>query len=323
MLAAILAAVSVFLLAVAIFQRERGREREHVRMSSRLQSISRDTPEAEPESLLSEKTYSTIPRLNELLGRLTVTSDLERLLIHAGVHLRVGELVLWMGLIGMLAAAAAYALRGSLPAALVTFWIVGPGLTFTWLRRRRTKRRLAITTLLPDALEMMRSALQAGHSFNHALEMVSEEAPDPLGAEIRQALEELRLGHSVKSALHGIYLRTGIEDLRFFTTAVLLNREVGGNLSDILEVVSNTLRERFKLKGQVRALTAQGRFSAAILTALSPALVAAIQALNPQYLEPLFYTQLGRFMMVYCVCSTAFGYFLLRRIVDIKVVRTD
>jgi tight adherence protein B len=104
---------------------------------------------------------------------------------------------------------------------------------------------------------------------------------------------------------------------------VLLNREIGGNLSEIIDVVATTVRERFKLKAQVRALTSQGRFSALILSLLTPTLLAALTALNPEYLEPLYHTRNGNFALIYAACSTVFGYMLMRKIVDIKLVRTD
>ncbi len=321
MVDALLAALVILSVALALWQRERLKVHSQAHLTERLRAIARETPD-DPASLLQERHFSTIPRLNEVLARLRLTVDFERLVRHAGLRIRVGEALLWMGLAGMLIASAAFALKGSLVLAGASFW-AGPGLGIAWLRRRRRQRRQAITGQLPDALDMIRSSLQAGHSFNHALELVGEEAPEPLAAEARQVLDELRLGHPIKEALEGIYHRTGIEDLRFFTIAVLLNREIGGNLSDIIDVVTATMRERFKLKGQIRSLTAQGRMSALVLTLLTPTLVLVLTILNSEYLEPLYFTKIGRFMLGYCVLSIAFGYHLMRRIVDIKIIRTD
>lgn len=318
-----LAFFSVLTLALAFWQRERVKAREQTRLEDRLRSLTRETPDTQESLLQDEKTYSEIPKLNALLAHVRLIPDLDRLVLHAGFRIRAGEVVLWMGLVGMLAAFVVFALWGSLTSAAAAFALVGPGLPLAWLRRCRNVRRHTIMMQLPDSLEMVRSSLQAGHSLNQALEIVADESPDPISSEFRQVIEELKLGHSMKSALQGIYERTGIEDLRFFTVAILLNREVGGNLSEIIDIVAGTLRERFKLKGQVRALTAQGRFSAVILTALSPALVFALWILNPEYLQPLFFTRMGRLMLLYCSVSTLFGYWLMRRIVDIKVIRTD
>lgn len=324
MLLPLFAAASVLLFVLAFFVHARGRAREKAQLARRLSSLGRDTPiEGDALDLWQEKRHSDIRTLHELLNRVSVTEDLEKLIRHAGMKLRVGDVVLRMALVGTVAAFVVFIVRDSVWSAIGAFAFVGPFLGFTYMKRARDKRRAAIMTQMPDTLEMIRSSLQAGHSFTQALEVVAEEAPDPLAAEFRQVLDELRLGHNMKTALQGVYDRTGIQDLRFFMVAVMLNREIGGNLSEIIDVVSGTLRERFKLKGQVRALTAQGRFSALILTGLSPALMLALSILNPDYLSPLFTTKLGHMMLVYCVASTAFGYYLMRRIVDIKVIRTD
>jgi tight adherence protein B len=201
--------------------------------------------------------------------------------------------------------------------------VAGPGATLAWLRHRRRARLTRLAAQLPDALDMIRASLQAGHSLNHAFELVAEEGPDPLAAELRRVLEELRLGHPLKEALAGLHARSGLADLRFLSVAVVLNRDLGGNLSEILAEVARTVRERFKLRGQVRALTSQGRFSASVLAFLMPVLGVAISTLDPDYLEPLFHTPLGRGLLVYAVLSTAVGYWLMRRIVDIRVVRVD
>jgi tight adherence protein B len=244
--------------------------------------------------------------------------------VHAGVKLRAGEAVLWMGLLGMVSAAVVFMLKdGSLLWSAAAFVLGGPVLVFKWLKGKRKKRRGTIMKQLVDALEMIRSSLQAGHSLPQSLEAVAEEMPDPLAAEFKHVNEELRLGHPVRDALNGIYNRTGLDDLRFFIVAITLNREIGGNLSEIIGVVAATLRERFKLKAQVQSLTAQGRMSAMVLTALAPFLFVAVNFLNPEYMEPMFNTAAGRFMTGYCVGSVLFGYWLMRRIVDIKVIRTD
>jgi len=320
----VFAAVSVLLFALALFLQARTRAREKAQLARRLSSLGRDTPaEVSAVDLWHEKRHSDIQTLHEILNKISVTDDLERMARHAGLQLRVGDIVLRMGLIGMAAAFVVFMVRGSVWPALGAFVAAGPALGMFYLKRRREKRRGLIMTQLPDTLEMIRSSLQAGHSFSQALEVVAEEAAEPLAGEFRQVLDELRLGHNMKTALQGVYDRTGIQDLRFFMVAVMLNREIGGNLTEIIDSVSGTMRERFKLKAQVRALTAQGRFSALILTGLSPSLMLALSILNPDYLSPLFATKIGHVMLVYCVVSTAFGYYLMRRIVDIKVIRTD
>ena len=202
--APILAALSVALLAVWFYQRERSRAHMAAQLARRLRSLARETPEehiAEPESLLHERRHSDIQYLNELLNRVRRTSDLERLVRHAGLTLSAGQIVLWMALCGTGAALLGFGCYGSVPVAMVCFIAGGPGVVLGWLKRRRRTRRHLLATQLPDTLDMIRSSLQAGHSFNHALELIAEEGPEPLAGEFRQVLDELRLGHPVKAAI--------------------------------------------------------------------------------------------------------------------------
>ncbi len=323
LVAPLLAATAVLAIAGWLSWTQHRQATVEQRLADRLRSLSRESLPVDVGSLLQEDAVSSIELLNDVLKRLRQTDDLQRLLVHAGVKWRPGEAIVRMGMFGMLAATAAFALKGSMLWAAGAFVVCGPGLVMKWLKSKRRKRRGEIMKQLVDALEMIRSSLQAGHSLPQSLEAVAEEMPNPLAAEFRQVNEELRLGHPIREALNGIYNRTGLDDLRFFIVAITLNREIGGNLSEIIGIVSATLRERFKLKAQVRSLTAQGRMSAMVLTGLAPFLFVAVSFLNPQYMEPMFTTAAGRFMSGYCVVSVLFGYWLMRRIVDIKVIRTD
>ncbi len=321
----LLAFFSLLLLTGTAYQVSRSRAATREMVARRLEGTAQvaSTDSGAGQSLLHEKTYSDIPQLNRLLGRSTMSRNLDRMVIQAGFRVRAGEMLLWMTLLGMGSALVALLVKGSVLVALVVFVALGPGGGLWWLKRRRNARRHLIVSQLPDTLEMIRGALQAGYSLPQALESVHEEASDPIRSEIRQVTDELRLGHTMRASFQGLYDRTGVSDLRFFIIAVLLNREIGGNLSAIIDVVALTVRERFKLKAQVRALTSQGRFSALILCLLSPALLAALTFLNPEYLEPLYHTSTGNMALLYAASSTAFGYYLMRRIVDIKLVRTD
>lgn len=317
--------LSLLLPTVMAYQSARHRSAARLLLAQRLERP-QPAPRGDggsPPSLLQEKAYSDIPRLNRLLGRLSLTEPLNRLVAQAGFHIRAGEAMLWMVFLGMTSSLLVLVWKGSLLGTVATFVVCGPGGGVWWLRHRRNARRLAILAQLPDTVDMIRGALQAGYSFPQALESVCDEALDPMRAEIRQVTEELRLGRPMRAAFEGLYERTGVSDLRFLIVGVLLNRDTGSSLSEILDVVANTVRERFKLKAQVRALTAQGRFSALVLFLLAPALFLALSWLNPGYLEPLYHTRPGKFALGYGAASAAFGYFLMRRIVDIKLVRSD
>lgn len=318
----ILTFLCLLLLTFTIFQIARAHAATKAQLAKRLESLGQPGMQ-EAQSILQEKTYSDIPQLNRMLAGTEFAGAFDKLVLQAGIRMRSGEMLLWMGLLGTVFALGTLLWKGNALYAAAAFVGCGPGLGFAWLRARRKGRRGALMRQLPDTLEMIRSALQAGYSLPQALEAICEEIPDPMRTEMRQLTEELRLGNALRGAFQGLYERTGIEDLRMFTVAVLINRDVGGNLSEIIETVNTTIRERFKLKAQIRSLTAQGRFSALILSLLAPTLLLALTLINPQYLHPLYYTPVGRMALGYAAASTLFGYWVMTRIVNIKVVRTD
>ena len=321
---ALLAGLGLLLIALGAFLHTREQALDQARLSERLQAVAGESVRHDAANdLLQERTYSAIPQLNALLRGRRFTRWFGDLVGHAGIQRPTGEMVLWMGLAGGIAAWVAFvALRCGFLLAVVAGG-AGPLVVLAWLRRRRTQRRELLVRQLPDALDMIRSALQAGHGLQHAVELVAQEGPDPLAGEFRRLIEQLRLGEPVKRALEGLYGRTGVPDLRFFSISVLLNREVGGNLTDIIDVVAETIRERFKLKAQVRALTAQGRLSALVLTALAPLLLVVLSVLSAEYVAPLYQTGVGNLLLAYAATSVAIGYACMRRLTAVRVLETD
>ncbi len=322
MLLAVLIFAAILAFFFGFYAQARGRARDEEHISSRLRAISRDSSEVETRSLLQEESHSDLAWLHGLLGRVRATADLEQLVRQAGLKARVGLVVLWMVLLGSVFGAGAIML-GRSPLVAGGVFALGPFVIVKWLRRRRRSRKETIMRQVPDVMEMMRSSLQAGHSLNQAFEVISQEAPELIATQFRQVLEELRLGNSMKAALFGVLDRTGVEDLRFFVVAVLLNREIGGNLSDILGSVSQTLRERFKLKAQVKAMTSQGRFTAKLLSCLPPAVLCALTAISPRFTDPLFTKPPGQIALGIAVTLIVVGYIVMNKMVNIKAVRVD
>ena len=183
---------------------------------------------------------------------------------------------------------------------------------------QRKKRLNAFIREFPDALDMMTSALKAGHALNQALQLVGNEAPDPVGIEFKRAFEQYNLGLNIREALLNMTERIESLDLKLFITAILLQRETGGNLTEILENIGYTIRERFKLIGQIRTFTAQGRMSAGILGTLPAIFLAIISVLNPGYLQPLFKDPLGHYFIVLAVVLQVIGFIIIKKIVQIK-----
>jgi tight adherence protein B len=191
-----------------------------------------------------------------------------------------------------------------------------PLLVLLELERRRMAR---LEAQLPDALELIARALRAGHSLSFGLQMVADELPDPVGTEFGQAARQIALGLEPRAAISGIAARLRSTDIAFFVTAVLIQRETGGNLAEILENLAHVIRERFKMYGKVRALTAQTRMSANILMAMPFVMVGLLSLVNPGYTEPLFETESGRMLMLVAAAMLGIGYWLCRRLGVVRI----
>ena len=190
-----------------------------------------------------------------------------------------------------------------------------------YLHARRTQRLQAIATQLPAALDMIRSSLQAGHSVNYALEVAVDELPEPLAGELRTVLGEIRLGRSHREALENLCRRVPVLELRFFTLAVLITREVGGSLSEVLGTLAETVRDRQKLRQQILALSAQGRASAVLLFLIPPSVAVVATILRPGFLSPLVHHPTGRTLLSVAITLQLAGFLIARKIVRPKELR--
>jgi tight adherence protein B len=192
-------------------------------------------------------------------------------------------------------------------------------LPVVWLMFKRKQRMKAFAAQLPEALELIARALRAGHSLAAGFNLVGHEMSDPIGGEFSRTFEEQNLGKPLDEALGDLTKRIPNLDLKFFATAIILQRQTGGDLAEILDKIGNLVRERFKIWGQVQALTGEGRLSGIVLLALPPALFAVVYRMNPDYLMLLFTDPLGKKMLVGGIVSQLFGALMIRKIVNIRV----
>jgi tight adherence protein B len=190
---------------------------------------------------------------------------------------------------------------------------------FAWLIIKRKRRMQKFAGQLPEALELISRALRAGHSLASGFNLVAHEMSEPISKEFGRAFEEQNLGMPLESALEGLTERVPNLDLKFFATAVILQRQTGGDLAEILDKIGYLIRERFKIWGQVQALTGEGRLSGIVLLALPPALFVAVYRMNPDYLMLLFTDDLGKKMLVGGIVMQLFGALVIRKIVNIRV----
>jgi tight adherence protein B len=192
-------------------------------------------------------------------------------------------------------------------------------LPIVWLLFRRKRRLKAFAAQLPEALELIARALRAGHSLAAGFSLVAQEMSDPISSEFSRTFEEQNLGKPLEEALQDLTKRVPNLDLKFFATAIILQRQTGGDLAEILDKIGYLIRERFKIWGQVQALTGEGRLSGIVLLALPPALFVVVYRMNPDYLMLLFTDDLGKKMLVGGIISQLFGALMIRKIVNIRV----
>jgi tight adherence protein B len=205
------------------------------------------------------------------------------------------------------------------PIFVVVFGAIGAVLPFMWIKRRQRRRLEAFQAQLPDAIDMLVSAMKAGYSFQAAMNFIGQETPAPLGPEFARFYDEQRLGIDVRSALLSLQTRVDSMDLKMFVTAVLVQRESGGNLGEVLANISDIMRERFALEGELETLTAESRLSARILAALPVLVFLGMFALNPSFMRPMLQQTAGQAMLVLALVSVGLGYLVMVRISDIDV----
>lgn len=243
--------------------------------------------------------------------------DLHHLLLQSGLGWSVGQFLMRVGVAasatGLLALFTldnlAIAVLAAVPAALFPYYYV------RWKKNRRTFR---LESQLPDAIDLIARAVRAGHPLSAGLRMASEEVPEPLASEFRITFEEQRFGLPFEEALLGLGDRVEVVDVRILITAILVQREVGGNLSEILETIAETMRARFTLKRQVRVYTAQGRMSGYTLAALPILVGLLISVINPEYMQTLYLEPLGQVLLVSAGVLQIIGFLWIRRIVDVR-----
>jgi tight adherence protein B len=192
-------------------------------------------------------------------------------------------------------------------------------LPIIWLLMRRKRRLRKFAAQLPEALELIARALRAGHSLAAGMNLVATEASAPIAVEFGRTFEEQNLGIPLEEALESLTKRVPNLDLKFFSTAIILQRQTGGDLAEILDKIGHLIRERFQIWGQVQALTGEGRLSGIVLLALPPALFAVVYRMNPDYLMLLFTDEMGKKMLVGGVVMQLLGALAIRKIVNIRV----
>jgi len=281
-------------------------------------TIAEDTPESKVKALLKTGRVGPLPALDRMMGESTRGSALRRWIDQSGTSATISSVLLMAlvcaAIVGFIVGVAVRASWGLPLGAIVGFMI-----PFGILNVKRSRRMKAFEEQFPEALDLIARALKAGHAFVTGLKMVADEMPEPVGPEFRKTFDEQNFGLPLKDALTNLTDRVPHLDVRFFATAVLIQRETGGNLSEILENLAHVVRERFKILRQVRVCTAHGRMTGYVLLALPAFLCVALAFINPDHMNLLFRERMGHIMLMAAVVMQTIGYFWIRQVVKIEV----
>jgi tight adherence protein B len=265
------------------------------------------------------------PNPNNLLERLAaglnLTQTLENTLLQSGLNWPVNQLLGGMGIAALAGIILGWWLN------LFVFWPLSSllfgaalgALPYAYVRFKRQRRLTAFEEQFPEALDFLARSMRAGHAFSVSLEMLGAESPEPLGQEFRTLFNEQNLGAPMEVAFENMLRRFPLVDVRFFASSVMLQKQTGGNLSEILLRLAYVIRERVRLKGQVRAISAHGRLTAGILTAMPIVMMMALLFVAPGYLQGMARDPDGKYMILAAIASQFLGYYFIRKIIRIKI----
>lgn len=274
---------------------------------------------AEPTlQLRAKRLLSTLPPLDSWLRQMPGTQALDDFLLQTGLRLSVAQTAtLYLGLV-LLAVLAGNRLQWPPVLMLATAVLIGLAMA-AWLQHRRSQRMKQIALALPDALDLIARSMQAGHAFTSALQLAAKDSPPPLSHELRTVFEEINFGVGTAQALQALSVRVASDDVRYFVVAVIIQSETGGNLADILKSTAHLIRERQKIAGVVRVLSAEGRISALVLSVLPFALAAFMSLLNPSFVSKLWTDPMGLQLVYVSLTLMALGILWMWKLIQIRV----
>jgi tight adherence protein B len=294
----------------------RPEEQEQRSVLKRLKTGKRSTATA--SLVKARERLSAVPLVERMLsGQAELLVPLRQLIDRAGVQWSVGVLVMATVFIGLTTTVVVSSVSHYWSVGAVVGMVAAAG-PYLWLRRKASKRRATFEEQFPQAIDLIARALRAGHALPTALQMVGDESADPVGREFRILFEQQNFGLGLPDALRAFAARIDLIDARFFATTVLTQRESGGNLSEILDRLAAVIRERFKVKRQVRSVSAHGRITGLVLGFLPPAVALVLFVISPEHIRLLVDDPIGLDMAVTAIVLQIIGVLIIRRIVDVE-----
>jgi tight adherence protein B len=269
-------------------------------------------------SMLRAQSEGPLPNVDRVARQAFKGSSFERWVEQSGTGLSMSACMLISLMVGIVLSLIAMMMTGKMWAAAAAF-AVGLLILPLILRQKRSARLYKFEEFFPEALDLLSRGIRAGHAFSAGMKMVADELGEPVGPEFRKAFDEQNFGLPLKESLNNLCERVPLLDVRFFSTAVLIQRETGGNLSEILDNLAAVVRERFKIRRQVRVHTAHGRFTGYVLMALPAFLAVALSFINPEHMNRLFEERIGQMMILVSIIMQAVGFFWIRQVIKIEV----
>lgn len=317
-------AVTAGVVGIAMLLSGRTQVKREKAIQNRLQEVSGGTAMSTEDgapadsTLLRKESAGPLPNIDRVATEALKGSGVERWLQQSGTAMSISAVVLTTLMFGALASIGTFMFTHLWWAAMLAF-VAGLGIQPLLLKHKRTKRIDKFEEHFPEALDLLSRAVRAGHAFSAGMKMVADELEDPVGPEFRKAFDEQNYGLPLKESLNALADRIPLLDVKFFATAVLIQRETGGNLAEILDNLANVVRERFKIRRQVRVHTAHGRFTGWVLMGLPAFLAVALMFINPEHMNLLFEEKLGQMMIAVCILMQAIGFIWIKQVVKIEV----
>ncbi len=289
------------------------------KLDRRLRDVS--TPagaDLDDASVVKQSNHGPLPSIDRAMAKTRIGSRIARLIEQSGTRTTPSGIGVMMLLV---AAGSAFAASVLVPLrfAPLAAGALGAAMPIGWLVHRRTVRLKRFEEQFPEALDLLSRAIRAGHAFQTAMGMIADEVAQPVGPEFKKTFDEQNFGLPLRDALNQLSERVPILDVRFFVTAVLIQRDTGGNLSEILDNLAHVVRERFKIRRQVRVHTAHGRFTGYVLLALPAALAVVLSYISPSHMETLFKERIGQMMLMGAIVMQTIGFLWIRKVIKIEV----
>jgi tight adherence protein B len=309
--------VTAAIFGIAMMVLGRGQARREKTIENRLQEVGGVVGDGTAGSLVVEPEKQT-SNVDKAARRMVQGSSFERWYAQSGTKMSLGMAFVMSVMLAGAGAMVSYSFSHIGWVSPLGF-LGGLVLMPAFLKHKRTSRLYKFEEHFPEALDLLSRAVRAGHAFSAGMKMVADEMGEPVGPEFRKAFDEQNYGLPLKESLNSLCERIPILDVRFFATAVLIQRETGGNLAEILDNLAAVVRERFKIQRQVRVHTAHGRFTGYVLMALPAFLAVALSFINPEHMNLLFEEKLGHMMIVMCIIMQAIGFFWIKQVIKIEV----